>query len=171
MKDPLVYRSPSGILYTKALFFEESGADKSKCIYTLKDEDHQVGDIVYLSLRRLYLEMGDETEYLFGEKYFLNYPHLQKLLKLPWFLNLVEGWREELRLRSVALGLKVLHEKAAQGDARAAKDLVMRQWTKDSPGAGRPSKAKVKEEANKLIKEASVYDEDFERILGPGGNA
>ena len=165
-KDPLLFRSPSGILYTKALIFEQCGWDKSQVLYTLKHEDHTYKGKTYPSLRRLYLEMGDETEYLFGEEYFLNYPHLQKLLKLPWFLSEIEGWREELKLRSVALGLKVLHQKAAQGDVRAAKDLVTRPWEKTSPGAGRPSKKSVQEEAMKLVKENSVFDEDYDRIIG-----
>lgn len=163
-KNPLKYRGATGILYTRALFFEMT-ADKTYCLYTLKDEDHESDGIIYPSLRRLYLELGDETEYLFAEKYFLNYPHLQKLLQVDWFKNAIEGWRHELKLKNTALGLKVLQEKAAAGDIRAAKDLVTRPWDKSPPGAGRPSKKAIQEEAQKLIKDNNVYDEDFERII------
>lgn len=164
-KDPLLYRSSGGILYTKALFFELCGSDKSQVLYSLKDEDHTYKGKTYPSLRRLYLELGDETEYTFGETYFLNYPHLLKLTKLDWFMAELEGWRTELRLRSVALGLKVLHQKAQSGDAKAAKELVMRAWDKTTaPGAGRPSKQKIQEEAGKMIREGQEFDEDFARM-------
>lgn len=163
-KDPLKYRGATGIYYTRALFFEMT-SDKTFCLYTLKDEDHEVDGHIYPSLRRLYLELGDETEYLFAEKYFLNYPHFQKLLAVDWFVNAIEGWRHELKLKNTALGLKVLQEKAAAGDVRAAKDLVTRPWEKSSPGAGRPSKKAIQQEAQKMVKESSVYDEDFERII------
>lgn len=173
MKDPLKFRSSSGVLYTKTLFFETSGADKSSVLYSLKNEDHTYKGITYPSLRRLYLEMGDETEYLFGEEYFLNYPHLQKLLKLPWFLSEIEGWRQELRLRNTALGLKGIVEKAQKGDLKAQQFLVSRSWEKSSPGAGRPSKKSVQQEAMKIVRERSDFDEDFDRILGmqKGGTA
>jgi hypothetical protein len=64
-------------------------------VYTLKSEDHQG----FKSLKKLYLDEEDITEYRFANKYLDSYEHWKILLKCTWFKPLVESWREELKLK------------------------------------------------------------------------
>ena len=52
---------------TQSLFLEIGYTDFS--VYTLKDQDYEYNDKVYPSLKRLYLEMEDPTEYEFARMF------------------------------------------------------------------------------------------------------
>lgn len=105
------FKNKSGAKMLKKIFFEETGEDKSTCVYTLKPADHKG----YPSLKRLYLEMEDTTEYEFGERYLFDYSHWKMLTQCTWFKPFVEEWREELRLKLEARYLGQLKEIAANG--------------------------------------------------------
>ncbi len=72
--DKQKFISHKGIPYTQALFLE-LGYDVEAAVYTLKEYDYTYQDTVYPSIKRLYLEMEDTTEYLFANEYFLSYNH------------------------------------------------------------------------------------------------
>lgn len=103
------YKNPSGVRYTRGLFFELTGEDKSSVIYTLKDTEHKG----YPSLKELYLREGDTTEYRFAKKYLDGYEHWKILTESEWFKPFVSLWREELRLKKEAEYIAKLEEIAA----------------------------------------------------------
>src|SRR3990167_1337022 len=89
------FKNASGARLTQALFYEETGADKSSVIYTLKDQDHEG----FPSLYRLYIEMEDILEYEFANKYLDNWSHWEWLTQAGWFKPYVLRWRKELELK------------------------------------------------------------------------
>lgn len=72
-------------------------------LFTLKGEDDVEG---LISLKRIYLDTLDPTEYRFAVGLFKDPRHWRHLCSLDWFRGYVEKWRLELRakIRSQAVG-------------------------------------------------------------------
>lgn len=164
-----IFKNSSGAHLLKSIFFEYDDITKSQAIYTLKDYDHTVDGKLYPSLRRLYVELEDPTEYEFATKYLDSWSHWKKLSAASFFTEHLNDWREELsvRLRAQAVNrIKVESKSGSKAAFQANKFLVAGQWTEKSSPVGRPTKEKIKSEAEKLFKESSVVDDDFDRIVG-----
>ena len=88
-------------LFVDHPLMDKGNMDKFPPLYTLGDHDLEG----YYSLKRLYLEMGDPTEYKVATKYLGGWNHWQHLTKANWFMDWLEPIREELeiKLRSEAL--------------------------------------------------------------------
>ena len=158
------FKASKGDYFTKQLFFELTEGDKSNVLYTLKHEDHTYKGKTYPSLRRIYLELEDETEYQIATRYFGGWAHWKKLLDTPWFLDYVSEFREELKVKLLSESLKTLREKAKNGSETAAKFLYEKGVGPKSP-VGRPTKKAIKEEARRLTEEHLELQEDFQRVM------
>jgi hypothetical protein len=155
-----------GRRYTKGLFFETTLSDKSTVKYTLKEKDHQG----YPSLKRLYLEEKDPTEYRFASKYLDNYSHWVELCACSWFKPHLEEWRRELELYIKSMALVKIFEEAentlGKNTFNANKYLLERGWIdKDKNTRGRPSKQQIKEAANQLAQDNQQIEADYERLI------
>lgn len=158
------FKNASGIWLTKALFFETSfPSERSKTYYTLKDEDISRGGKTYLSLRRLYLSEGDESEYSVAIKYFGGWSHWKKLCDSEFFKGYLQEFREELQALLLSQRLKALNLKASSGDPRTNQYLLDRQ-AKELNKVGRPSKSQILRRAQELVQDHRIVDEDFGRI-------
>ena len=161
------------------MFFEQTLADKSSVVYTLKDWDHSVESTdasgvatvkVYPSLYRLYMEMEDLTEYEFANKYLDGWEHWEMLNACEWFKPYVERWRKELTLKVQARALKALRAEAQSSSKNsfvANKFLVDRGWvdkSEKSHGRGRPSKDEVKKAADAIALHDKRLEEDMQRL-------
>ena len=161
---PNKFKNDSGAWLLKALFFETTLADKSQVVYTLKDEDHEG----YPSLYKLYLDTGDITEYEFASLHLGGWDHWCRLQKCSWFTPYLERWREELRLKLKAKALRgVISE--AQSSSRNAfaanKFLVQEGWKEpEKSKRGRPSKAEIDKERDKLLEFDAELKEAKERL-------
>lgn len=153
------FKNASGAWLLKQLFFEFAETERSRVLYTLKDEDHQG----YPSLRRLYLELGDESEYQFANLYFGGWPHWKRLMNANWFMDYLSSYREELQVRNQAESLLQLRQAARAGNLQINKYLLERGWDKDS--VGRPTKEKIRQEAQRITKDSSDVADDLARIL------
>ena len=71
--------------------------------------------------------------------------------------------REELQLKHQAEYLRSLRQDALVGDKVTARYLLDRVEKSDTR-AGRPTKAKIKQEAEKLVKESVDIKDDFQRL-------
>lgn len=165
------FKNASGAHLLKPIFFEYDDAEHLQSVYTLKDYDHEYNGKSYPSLRKLYVEMEDPTEYEFACKYLDGWTHWKKLSTASFFKPYLKEWREELevRLRAQALNrMKVRATSDTKDSMQADKILLVGGWKtpEEKERVGRPSKQKIQEEANKLFAERTVFDEDFERILG-----
>jgi hypothetical protein len=175
MTDKSKWRTDQGVYYTKSLFFEMiTSSDKPNCVYTLKAEDHQLG---YPSLRRLYLEEEDPTEYNFANKYLGGIDHWKKLVECEWFKPHLDAWRDELELKLKAKAYKRLMAEAADPLSKHSIEAnkfilstVRRVQKNEDLGEknskGRPDKSSVDKKALQIAQEQFELDQDANRILG-----
>lgn len=145
---------------TQSLFLEMGYT--SNAIYTFKDVDYTYKGKVYPSAKRLYLELGDPTEYEFATKYFLGWDHWQRICANKLVNEHITKWRDELevKLRSQAVRMNI--EAAKNGNYQAAKWLADRGWL--TRGAGRPSKAEVAKELKVAADIQNEYGADVIRL-------
>jgi hypothetical protein len=175
MEDRSKYHKGYQII-TRGLFYEMA-PDKSAVLYSLTDIDKDLGDgRVAKSLKKLYLKMGDITEYDFAHKYFYNWQHWQEVANASWMKKIVAKWREELEVLIQADALKMIQAEAIANTKysyAANRYLADKGWKvtadqkvekKASRGAGRPSKAQVAEEANRMAMEAHSVEDDLKRL-------
>lgn len=166
--DKTKFKNPSGAFYLRGLFFEEQGADKQFCVYTLKKEDH----LGYPSLYKLYMESNDPTEYSFATVYLYNWDHWESLCECTWFKPHLAQWRRELntKIRAEALlNIRVLAHPDKQTSFQANKYLLDGAWIgagEAKRGKGRPGKAEIEKAASDLARASHEASEDYQRILG-----
>jgi len=144
--DKTKLKDSSGRPLTQSLFLE-NGYQTDFAVYTLKDEDHlHKNGTTYPSLKKLFLEMEDVTEYEFANTYLLGWNNWKRLNKNKLMTKHFEEWREELELRLRAQGIRAIIDQSADDKGfQAAKYLAEKGWDKRT--AGRPSKnEKLKEE-------------------------
>ena len=156
------FRNSSNTRYLQALFFEQSGADKTNVVYTLKDEAH----MSYPSLYEHYMTVADPTEYKFATEWLDGWEHWESLCNCAWFKPIVARWRRELslKIKSEALASIISESRSASSNSyQASKFLVNGEWEEKSR-RGRPSKAEVKQEAQSLADDRYRLADDFKRI-------
>lgn len=130
---------------TQGLFLE-IGYNTQYAVFTFDDEDKEYKGTIYPSMKKLYLEAEDPTEYRFAKKYLLGWKHWKRLNDNAILRVHFDEWREELEvaMRSEAVLSIVDMTTSEQGNFQAAKWLADRGW--DKRGAGRPSKAEIDRE-------------------------
>lgn len=150
----------SGRPMTQSLFLELQYSPSA--IYTLKDEDYEYNGKVLPSLKRLYLEEEDPTEYYVATKYLLGVRHWLRICDNKAFKPYIDEWRFELELKLRAKGVKGLIASAQKGSQTSLKWLTDRGWS-DRP-AGRPSKEEMEREKKIMSSITSEYEDDFKRL-------
>lgn len=164
-KDTRIFKSENGQWLIKQIFWETADpADRSRVLYSLKTEDHKVGKKIYPSLRRLYMEMGDESEFLFADTFFGGWPHWKRLTSSPWFLDHLSELREELAARNAAIALSEIRKAASSGNFNASKYLLEQGWIPKDKKVGRPTKERIRHEAEKISADHLDITDDLERI-------
>lgn len=149
------FKTDQGVFRLRALFYEETLADKSTVVYTLKDNDHAG----YPSLRRLFLDLGDPTEYYFAQRYLDGWAHWERLCDCDWFRPYIERWRRELELiiRSQALmRIRMIASSPGKESFMANKFLLSGSWKMHNNT--KIAKDEIKEEANKQEKHQVLQD-------------
>jgi hypothetical protein len=119
-----------GRFLTNAMFFE-SRTPGFKPTFTLKEFDHEYKGVHYISMRRLYLEMGDPTEYEFAIEVLGSWDHWLRLCNAPSVRENIDRWREELETKLRAQAVKSMIETATTAGAKgttAAKWLATAGW-------------------------------------------
>jgi len=160
--DKSVFKDSNGRYITQGLFLE-LGYKTDNAVYTLDDEDKTYKGVVYPSLKRLYLEMSDVTEYEFSRAHLCGWQHWKRISANKIIAPHIEDWREELELALRAEGLQTIITAASNSDSFAAgKWLVDRGWIKRA--AGRPSKNEVADALEKDKKLSAGFQQDFELL-------
>src|SRR5215217_6132830 len=99
------FKNFMGTHLLKPLFYEQikEGADSYLSLYTMKDYDHTIlvdgVEVTLPSIKRLFVEMEDITEYHFANEYFDNYQHWKKIKATTWFAPYYLEMKEELELK------------------------------------------------------------------------
>ncbi len=156
----MIFKNASGAWLLKQLFFEYADTDRTRVLYTTKRDDHEG----FPSFPRLYLEMADESEYDFANLYFGGWPHWKRLQTCGWFNDHLSEVREELQVRLSAENLVQIRAKARSGDLGANKYLLEQGW-KPRSSVGRPTKERIRQEAQKITQDQSAVSDDLSRLL------
>lgn len=136
-----------GKFRTQSLFLELGyGAE---ALFTLKDQDHVHEGTTYLSMKRLYLEFEDPTEYEFANEILLGWKHWQRMCENKLIRKHIDDWRDELEVKLRSRAITDAIKEARKGHFQAAKWVADRGWS--TRGAGRPTKAET--ERQKKIEE------------------
>lgn len=149
---------------TQSLFLEIGYTDFA--VFTLKDQDFDYNGKQLPSLKRLYLEFEDPTEYEFANTYLLGWRHWKRMNENKILKKHFEEWREELEYRMRSKGVRSLLKSATNGNFQAAKFFVDRGW--DKRQAGRPSKAELEKEKAFQERVSEEYGGDVVRLFGEG---
>jgi len=155
-------RDGSNRIRTVSLFVDAPGLTTSTepPVYALRAGDYKG----VVSLKDIYLEVADPTEYDFALQALGSWEAWQRLAGPDgpqWFVPYITAWRDELeiKLRREAF----LHmRKLAEGKTDAAKWLAEGKW--NSRSAGRPSKEETKRELGKLASIHKGYEDDAVRL-------
>lgn len=147
--------------YTQSLFLEPK-YDVDIAVYTMKDSDHVYKGKTYPSIKRLYLEMEDVTEYEFANQYFLGWNHWLRMLDNKLIREQIDTWRDELEIKLRARAIKAMIKQADDGNYQASKWLADRQWI--TRAAGRPSKAEIEGEKSKITRINDEFTADIIRL-------
>lgn len=146
---------------TQSLFLEIGYTDFS--VYTLKDQDYEYNGKMYPSLKRLYLEMEDPTEYEFANECLLGWRHWIRLCENKQIAKHIDEWRAELEYKLRSKAVRMMLSSAKGGNYQAAKWFADRGWS--NKGAGRPSKADVEHERQVQARLGEEYSEDVVRLF------
>lgn len=157
--DKSKFKDEKGRYIVQGLFLEDQyNADLA--YYTYDGTDKTYKGRVYPSLKRLYLEESDPTEYNFANKYCFDWPHWQRLCKNSIVGRHIETWRDELSLSLQAEGLATMIDLAVNDKSyQAAKFLVDKGWVKNE--RGRPSQAEVDNEVKRRAQLEEQFSEDL----------
>jgi len=149
---------------TQSLFLE-CGYNVQYAVFTFNDEDKTYDGRIYPSLKKLYLECEDPTEYQFAKKHLLGWNHWKRLNENKMLREHFDEWREELEVMLRCDAIKSIIDMTADGsNYQAAKFMADRGW--DKRGAGRPSKAEKEREARISDKIDYEFEADIVELRG-----
>lgn len=148
---------------TQGLFLEINYGEAA--VYTLKEVDHELNGKHYPSLKRLYLEIADPTEYEFATTCLLGWKHWMRLCDNKALRSHIDEWRDELEIKLRAKAIKYILETSSGPVAnfQASKWVADRGWA--VRGAGRPSKADVEREKKIQAGITDEYSADIVRLV------
>lgn len=148
--DYTVLRDSGGRFRTRSLFKEMWKANPNQDmppLFSLKAEDDTDG---LISLKRVYLDTGDPTEYRFAVGLFRDPKHWKHLCSLDWFRPYRDKWRLELKakLRSQAVDnlIRMSEDNLQAIKTLATEDFIYQSYLDLEEGpmkkrVGRPNKA------------------------------
>lgn len=155
------FKGSKGHWLTKKLFLETCGGDLDRVMYTLREEEKTYRGITYPSIKKIFIELEDPTEYFIATEYFGCWKHWV-LISEGILKNEIESWRDELEVRLRAKGLAQIRTLSENGDRNAAKILLDKGWSKRKAGA--PSKQEKVNELKKQANIVSIVDNDLQRL-------
>jgi hypothetical protein len=133
----------------------------------LKEEDHEHNGKLYPSMKRIYIEMEDVTEYEFAMATLGSYKHWERVLESPIIRPHVDQWRKELNLKLKARAMKSIIKSATEDEKlsfQAMKYLADNEYLDKKNKRGRPSKDEVKAELKREVEINKSFRDDAERI-------
>ena len=156
------FKDEKGRYITQGLFLEVNyNADQA--VYTFDGEHKEYKGKVYPSLKKLYLDMADVTEYNFAYQYLFDWEHWLRLTHNNLISSHIEKWRAELSLKLRAAGLQTIIDAALSDNSyQAGKYLAEKGWTEKT--RGRPSKEEIKTNLDEEVALAIDFSDDFEML-------
>lgn len=139
-----------------------SGSFSSTAPLTLGQEDilDDSGNLKHVSLYKLYMEIGDPTEYEFAKKVFNTWEHWKKIASHQAVSSHVAVWREELEIKVRCEAVKHLRAQSSKSTSAA---MFLARKGYDEPPNTKKSKSH-EEKVQEAIK--SRIDADYARVMG-----
>lgn len=160
MVDKSKLKDGMGRPLTQSLFIDFN-YDVKFAVYTWQDEDKEYNGVVYPSLKKLYLECEDPTEYQFAKKHLLGWSHWQRLKANQALAHHFNAWREELDFLLASDAIAQIQDMSSD-NFQAAKWLADRNWNKGS--VGRPSKKDQERDKRISQKIDEAFSADIARM-------
>jgi hypothetical protein len=163
------FKNSSGQWITKSLFYEHTYAKgRELALFTLKDEDivetdKHGNEVVYASLKKLFLSCDDPKEYEFANKHLGGWQHWQRIQDTDCLAEHIEDWREERDAKLVSECIQNIR-KMAPDNFSAAKWIVEKGWEKRTE-RGKPSKEEKRKYLQGVDSRTKTITTDKERIL------
>lgn len=147
MMDDSKFKDGQGRWFTLSLFLEKANVPEA-ALYSIRGYDNHKNGKDYPSLRRLYVEEGDVTEYIFANKYLGGWEHWLQLQECNWLKPYIDEWRKELEVKIKAEAIRGVIQEAKSGSKNA---LAACKWLADKKLIGENSRKKVKEEIKEKV--------------------
>jgi hypothetical protein len=174
--EPESFKDDGGRWRTKSLFVETNEDEKKyPSIFTLGDKDKD-GRV---SMRSIYLECGDPTEYKAAISIFGSLDCWERLCKAPFFKPHLDQWRSELQRKIKSQAVDTISDisigvSSNATQLSAAKWLAQQEWVGNTPKAnkvGRPLQPRDPEQALKEgLLDAEEENDDYNRIFKASDN-
>lgn len=166
IKLPVTIMHPTTEVPMTNQLFYENYKDNGKAIFTLKDRDFAdpTGKI-YFSLKKLFLESDDPTEYTFAITVFGSWKLWNKVKSCKLMRDLIPEWKEELEIKmksQAQLKIVEISNSKSPNAMQAAKYVDQEIFKRHR--RGRPSKEEVQSELKKEAKVSAQVKEDMERL-------
>jgi hypothetical protein len=158
--DRAKFKDSMGRYITQSLFLEHS-YNEELAVYTITDTDKEYNGRVYPSLKKLYMEIADPTEYEFATTCLWGWAHWEQTSANQWVEAHVEKWRAELEMKLRSRAVRDLMAQAKDKTA-AAQWVASGKWKE--PKRGRPTNEELQAEKNKRLRIVEAADEDSARI-------
>ena len=131
---------------TQSMFLE-IGYNTQYALFTFNDEDKIYNDKTYHSLKKLYLQIADPTEYEFARTCLLGWSHWKRLVENKALRPYFDEWRDELEVLLRSEGVRAAMDMSSSegGNFQAAKWMAEKGWEKKA--VGRPTKQSGEKEA------------------------
>lgn len=159
--DKTGFKDKMGRFITQGLFIDFR-YDETYAKYTLEDEDKEYRGNMYPSLKRLFLEMEDPTQYKFANAYLYNWDHWLLIKNNKELYKYIERWEQELEVRIRAKGVSEIIKLSGNGNFNAAKWVADGSW---ETKRGRPSKAEKESERKMRERAAAEANEESARVF------
>lgn len=153
-----------GAYRTQSLFLETNNSTL-KPIMTLKEVDWEYKGEVLLSLKKIYLEIADPTEYEVAIEVFGSWKCWQRLLGNKEIYGHIKEWRDELEVKLRSAGVKAMINTAVNEGSKgttAAKYIAEKGWDKRKAGA--PTKEEVTRERKIAAGISDEISDDMARL-------
>ena len=145
---------------TQALFLEVEYNEKY-AYFTINDGDKEYKGKVYPSLKKMYMQIGDPTEYQFAMTCLLGWDHWERMKRNTKLSPMFEKWAVELEIMLRSNALMAIND-LADDNFQAAKYITEKGW--DRRSAGRPVKDK-KEREDRIVDNMNAdFADDFKRL-------
>ena len=151
-----------GNFRTMSLFFETNNTNY-EALYSLKDYDHEVDGKVYPSLKKIYLQFDDPTEWEFVEAVFGNWRHWERICNNKLISPYIDQWRKELEIKLRSQAIREMVKQSSKKDS-AAKWLAEGQWK--GKARGRPTNAEVERERKIAAGIQTDLESHWDRLIG-----
>lgn len=119
------------------------------------------------ALKPDYIRLSDPTEYYFATRYLSGWEEWERICNETDFKPVIELWRRELEAKIKSDSLARIID-SARGETRDAlqanKFLLDTPWVREDTKRGRPTKADILSEANKIATTNERVMEDYKRI-------